>query len=123
MRRVSTRALVLTGLLVALFLAGFVSYYASRSPDGLNRVARDHGFAGTGRPHASDGSPLAGYRAKGVRDGRLSGGLAGVAGAVAVLTLAGGLTVLVRRRGGGPVGPDQPGGLDRLDDVDQRDGR
>lgn len=101
MRRVSTRALVVTGVLVALFLAGVVSYYASSSPDGLNRVAQDKGFAATGTPRASDGSPLAGYRTDGMEDRRLSGGLAGVAGSLVVLLLAGGLTFVVRRRGAG----------------------
>ena len=99
MRHVSTRALVVAGLLVALFLAGVVSYYASSSPDGLNRVAQDKGFARTERSHASDDSPLAGYDTDGVRNRRLSGGLAGVAGSLIVLVLAGGLTLLVRRRG------------------------
>jgi cobalt/nickel transport protein len=97
-RRVGTRALVLTGLLVALLLAGVVSFYASSRPDGLNRVAEDKGFARTQREHASDGSPFAGYGTAGVSNQRLSGGLAGVAGCVVVLALAGGLTLLVRRR-------------------------
>ncbi len=101
MTKVSTKALVAAGLLVTLVLAGFVSYYASKSPDGLNRVARDKGFAQTQKRHAAQHSPLAGYRTKGVDNGRLSGGLAGVAGAVVVLALAGGLVLVVRRRGGG----------------------
>ena len=99
MRRVSTRALVVTGLLVALLLAGVVSYYASSSPDGLNRVAEDKGFASTQKKHPSDGSPLAGYGTKGVSDERLSGGVAGVVGCLVVLFLAGGLALVVRRRG------------------------
>jgi cobalt/nickel transport protein len=98
MRTVSTRALVVTGLLVALLLAGVVSHYASRSPDGLNRVAGDEGFDGTAGTHATADGPLAGYRTKGVADSRLSGGLAGVTGVLLVLVLAGGLTVVLRRR-------------------------
>jgi hypothetical protein len=97
-RRVSTRALVVTGLLVALLLAGVVSFYASRSPDGLNHVAQEHGFAKTATPHKSDGSPLAGYSTKGVDNARLSRGIAGVAGVLLVLGLAGGLALVVRRR-------------------------
>jgi hypothetical protein len=41
---VSRRTLVLVGLLVAVVLAGGVSYFASSSPDGLNKVASDTGF-------------------------------------------------------------------------------
>src|SRR5699024_5758561 len=60
-RKASTTAVLVTGLLLALLLAGVVSFYASSSPDGLNRVADDHGFAGTEQRHRSAGSPLAGY--------------------------------------------------------------
>ena len=98
MRRVSTRALVVTGVLVALLLAGVVSYYASTSPDGLNRVAEDTGFSETQTKHLGDGGPFAGYDTKGVSDGRLSKGVAGVVGSLVVLALAGGVTLLVRRR-------------------------
>ena len=100
MKDISTRALVAAGILVALVLAGVASYYASSSPDGLNRVAEDQGFSRTERSHAAEGSPLAGYDTEGVRDRRLSGGLAGVAGSLVVLVLAGGLTLVVRRGSG-----------------------
>lgn len=99
MSRVSTRALVVTGVLVTLLLAGVVSFYASDSPDGLDRVAQDEGFSGSERKHISEDGPFAGYDTSGVSDERLSGGLAGVVGCVVVLVLAGGLTFVVRRRG------------------------
>ena len=98
MRRPSTRVLVVVGVLVALLLAGVTSLYASSAPDGLNRVAEDHGFARTEREHRSGDGPLAGYETRGVENDRLSGGLAGVVGALVVLTLAGGLAWSVRRR-------------------------
>jgi len=100
MRWVSTRVLVVTGLLVALFLAGVVSFYASSRPDGLSYVAAKVGFSSSARSHHSDGSPFAGYSTKGVADQRLSGGLAGVVGVVLVGALGGGLAWVVRRRGG-----------------------
>jgi hypothetical protein len=92
-------------LLVALVLAGVVSHYASSSPDGLNRVAEDQGFADTAE--AGPDRPLAGYSTSDVDDDRLSGGVAGVVGVLVVLVLAGGLTLVVRRRGGSedPHGP------------------
>ncbi len=105
--RVSTRALVVTGVLVALVLAGFFSYYASRSPDGLNRVAQDKGFAATQKQHPAQGGPLAGYQAKGVGNAHLSRGVAGLVGAAAVLVLAGGLVLVVRRKGGTAGGSAQ----------------
>lgn len=91
------RTLVLVGLLVALLLAGGVSYYASSSPDGLNKVAVDEGFDKGERAHDLDGSPFGGYETSGVDDERISGGLAGVMGVV-VTFLAVGALVLVARR-------------------------
>ena len=96
--RVSTRRLVVVGVLVCLFLAGVVSYYASSHPDGLESVAGEKGFLGSASPHAGDGSPFAGYATRGIDDARLSGGVAGVVGGVLVLVLAGGLFLAVRRR-------------------------
>ena len=97
--RMSTRAFVIAGLLVALLLAGVVSFYASSRPDGLERAATDHGITQAEQQHAAEDGPFADYRTKGVDNGRLSGGLAGVVGSLVVLTLAGGLAFVVRRRG------------------------
>ena len=99
------RGLWTAGLLLALLIAGVGSWYASSSPDGLEATAAEQGFADTARDSASADSPLADYALAGVDDGRLSGGLAGVIGVVLVLALAGGLTLLVRRR---PATDDEP---------------
>ena len=93
-----TRTIVLVGVAVALLLAGVVSFYASADPDGLNRVAEDKGFSRTESDHAAADGPLAGYATRGIDDGRLSGGVAGAVGTLLVLALAGGLTLVVRRR-------------------------
>lgn len=106
MSRVRTRWVALGLLVVALVLAGVVSHYASRSPDGLNRVAQDQGFSHTQRQHRTAHGPFAGYRTRDVHDDRLSGGLAGVVGVVVVLGLAGGLTLVLRRRR--PVDDHEP---------------
>jgi PDGLE domain len=109
MRR-CTRSVVLVGLLITLLLAGFGSYYASRSPDGLARVAIDKGMdKGMGKGaliHAFGDSPLAGYSVRGVGSQRLSRGLAGVAGVGLTFLLVGAITVGVRGRGAG----SEPGG-------------
>lgn len=96
----STRRLVVVGVLVSLFLAGVVSFYASSHPDGLVFVAGKKGFLDSAGAHATDGSPFAGYATRGVENARLSGGIAGVAGATLVFVLAGGLFLAVRRRPG-----------------------
>jgi cobalt/nickel transport protein len=93
-----TRAFLLAGVLVALLIAGVGSFYASSSPDGLEATAAEQGFDSTARDSATAGSPLADYSTAGVDSDRLSGGLAGVAGVLLVLALAGGLVMVVRRR-------------------------
>ena len=95
---VPTRVVLVTGLLLALLLAGVASYYAASTPDGLNRVAQDQGFAST-EEQRNDLTPLADYETRGVGDDRVSGGLAGIAGCVVVLLVAGGLTRVLRSRG------------------------
>ncbi|WP_194846731.1 PDGLE domain-containing protein, partial [Mumia zhuanghuii] len=61
-KRLSTRTLVAVGLLVALVLAGVVSYYASSHPDGLEYVATDKGFLDTAKEHESSAdSPMSDY--------------------------------------------------------------
>jgi cobalt/nickel transport protein len=97
MKAFSTRTLVAAGLLVSLVLAGVVSFYASSSPDGLNRVALDNGFSSSQMSSRTSPGPLAGYETKGVENDRFSGGLAGVLGCLAVLSLSGGLVLVVRR--------------------------
>jgi len=98
-RRVSNRAVALGILVVALVLAGVVSFYAASTPDGLTKVSEDKGFDTTAETHGTEDGPFAGYGASFVDDDRLSGGLAGVVGVVVVLALAGGLTLALRRRG------------------------
>ncbi|MGY1630581.1 PDGLE domain-containing protein [Geodermatophilus sp. SYSU D01186] len=95
---------LLLGLVVTLLIAGVGSYYASSHPDGLEWSAEQEGFLDTARDSATADSPLADYAVAGVDDSRLSGGLAGVVGVAVTLVLAGGVTVLVRRRGREPAG-------------------
>jgi hypothetical protein len=97
-RHIATRWVALGVLVVALLLAGGVSYYASNQPDGLTKVSQDKGFADEAKAHGTDDSPFAGYAAEDVHNERLSGALAGIAGVVVVLALGTGLTYAVRRR-------------------------
>lgn len=96
------RTFFVIALVAALLVAGGVSYFASSNPDGLEYVAEKVGFADAAEDSPSADSPLSDYQVKGVENDALSGGLAGVLGALVVLVLAGGLAWLVRRRGSGP---------------------
>lgn len=89
-------------LATSLVLAGFVSFYASSNPDGLEKVARDQGIDRQTEEHASADSPLADYGVMDVEDARLSGGgLAGVIG-VGVTVVAG--SGIFRSPAGRPAG-------------------
>ncbi|MEU1942934.1 energy-coupling factor ABC transporter permease [Streptomyces sp. NPDC020125] len=94
----STRRVWLAGLAAALLCAGVVSFYASASPDGLEKVAHDKGIDAKEEDHAAKDSPLADYGVKDISDARLSGGLAGVIGVGATLAVGSGVFIVVRRR-------------------------
>lgn len=92
---------VVGGLVVALGLAFFLSPYASSSPDGLEKVSIDEGFAEAAQDHPLAEGPLAGYGVEGVQDEGLSTGLAGIVGVVitfGVGMLVFGLLRVVRSR-------------------------
>lgn len=95
--RISTRALVVGGLVVCLLLAGVVSAWASSHPDGLEHVAETLGFAGSAGDHGAADSPFADYETKGV-DGPLSGPIAGVVGVLLTAAVMWLLLRLLRRR-------------------------
>ncbi|MFI5973046.1 energy-coupling factor ABC transporter permease [Streptomyces sp. NPDC051452] len=108
--RTSRRAVWLTGLATSLVLAGFVSFYASASPDGLEKVAHDKGIDRSERAHSSADSPLAGYGVKDISDARLSGGLAGVIGVGATVVAGSAVFWAVRRRRDTDVSPASTAG-------------
>ena len=102
--RIGIAGVVLIGLLVVFGLAAFVSPFASSQPDGLNKVAADHGFDATARRSVTQDSPLADYAVKNVDDEKVTKGLAGIIGVTITLAVAaavfGGLGYAVRRRTG-----------------------
>jgi len=97
-KRAGTRAFFAAFLLAALLVAGVASYYASSHPDGLNFVAEKTGFIDKEKASPTSDGPFAGYSTKGIDNERLSGGVAGVAGCLLVLGVAGGLFWVLRRR-------------------------
>jgi cobalt/nickel transport protein len=105
-------------LVVALLVAGALSYFASPRPDGLDTVtlegcqvvATDAGpqlvgtcIAQNATDHTLAASPLADYTVVG---GAGTVGLAGVIGVLVTVVVAGGLFWVLRRRG--TSGNDRP---------------
>ena len=76
------------GLLVAVVLAAGVSRWASSEPDGLERVAADHGLDVDATTVVE--GPLAEYRTPGLADPATSTGGAGLIGVGVTFALAGG---------------------------------
>ncbi len=105
------RAFVWTGLGVALLVAVFLSPFASKSPDGLNRVSEDHGFS----DKAAEDIPahklpfysvFEGYALRGVPEG-IATPLAGLAGTLVAFGLAWGAGKLLVK-GADPNRLDDP---------------
>lgn len=95
------KTFLISGFLASLFLAGVVSFYASSSPDGLEKVAGDIGFIDSAKEHTNSDGALADYGVKGVENARLSTGAAGVIGVIATGAISTGLFFLIRRKPGG----------------------
>lgn len=92
----SSKKLLVIGLLASIVIAGFLSFYASSHPDGLEKVSADQGLDVTAVDSANAGSALADYGVAGVENERASAFLGGVIG-VAITGLAGvGLYVWLR---------------------------
>lgn len=84
-------------LLVSIVIAGAFSFYASSSPDGLEKIAEDKGFLETAKDSAVADSPLSDYGVAGVDHDRLSVGLSGVIGVLVTTLVAFGVFALAKK--------------------------
>lgn len=92
------KRVLIAGGVIALLLAAVVSYYASSQPDGLNKVAEDHGIAAQEQDSATARSPLADYAVSGLDNERLSTAAAGVVGVAVTAAVGFGAFQLLRVR-------------------------
>jgi cobalt/nickel transport protein len=99
MKALFTNKFLLAGVLVSLAVAGVLSFYASSSPDGLEKVAEDKGFLDTAKESVNSGTPLADYGVVGIENERLSVGLSGLVGVIATLLVAGLLFKVIAKKG------------------------
>jgi cobalt/nickel transport protein len=99
----STRVFVLAGLAGSLAIAMFLSPFASKNPDGLDRVAQDLKF----EEKATKESPAKKlpfyqmfdeYALRGIQNEKLATALAGLAGTLVTFGLAWGLGKLTARK-------------------------
>lgn len=99
----SSSKIIISGMVLALGIALFLSPWASSLPDGLERVAEDLGFIKkAGGPGATiwGKSPIPDYKIPGIPNEPVATGLAGLAGTVAIAAAGWGLARLLRKRGG-----------------------
>lgn len=91
------RSLFIFGLSIALILAVVVAQFASSSPDGLEYVAQQEGFAESAEEHDLSTAPLANYGEDLTESSWVNNAVAGVAGILVTLALGYGLFWLARR--------------------------
>ena len=96
--KISNRKFYASALLISALLAGGLSFYASSSPDGLEKVAEDVGFIETAKDHTFADLTLSDYGISGLENARLSVGFAGLIGVVATALVAVGLFMLIRKK-------------------------
>ena len=89
---------MLLGLAISLILACAVSYFASSSPDGLERVAEDQGFLSAGEGKEIFKAPLPDYSAGFIKNRFISNGVSGFIGTLIVFGIAMGAGLLLRRK-------------------------
>lgn len=94
------RNVIWIGLLIAIGVAILLSPFASKSPDGLERVAEDKGFLEKGEGPPVLASPAPDYTMPGVKSKWLSTPIAGVLGTLLTFATACGLGRLLRWRRG-----------------------
>ena len=104
--------LLAAGLLAALavLLAFLIAPRANPNPDGLERVAMEHGIDAGATENAAAGSPLAGYALEGVDSATVGTGLAGVIGIAVTFVVGSGLVFVARRSRRGGRGQVVPAG-------------
>lgn len=97
-----TKKIVSIGFVASLFVAAFISFYASSHPDGLEFVAEQIGFLNTAKDSAVATSPLANYSFAGIENERLSIAVAGLVGVGLTALFGFGLFSMVKNKDSSP---------------------
>ncbi len=97
MKRISTLAVILVGIAVAVALVIFLAPNANADPDGLEKVAAEQGIDSGARDHDLAGGPLADYTVRGVENRHAGTRIAGLLGVAVTFALGAGIASVVRR--------------------------
>ncbi len=115
--KVAWKYFLISGLVVSLILAFFISPFASSYPDGLEKVATNHGFIEKGERNVWNHSPIADYLFPGVKSEFLAKGLAGLVGTLVVFILSYGIVTAVRKLSVGSVSSSGSASNDKSDNL------
>jgi cobalt/nickel transport system permease protein len=96
-KRISTLAFILVGITTAVALVLYVAPNANPNPDGLEKVAAEHGIDADGRDHALADTAFADYGVSGVDNRYVGTWAAGLLGVAVTFALGAGLVLLVCR--------------------------
>jgi cobalt/nickel transport protein len=89
---------IIIGVVIALFLAGIISMFASSFPDGLEKVAENKGFLEKSEVEPPIKSPVPDYTMPGLKNEKLATSIAGIAGTLLVFGVSYGLAILLKRK-------------------------
>jgi cobalt/nickel transport protein len=92
------KKITLIGLFIAIILAFFFSPFASKSPDGLEKVAEKKEFLHKCEDQKVFKAPFLDYLVPGIKNERIATGVAGLIGTLISFGLAFGWGYLVRKR-------------------------
>ncbi|MBU1078310.1 MAG: PDGLE domain-containing protein [Spirochaetes bacterium] len=92
------KKIILTGLLISIALAVLLSPFASRHPDGLEKVAEDKKFISAEKDKAITPAPLSGYIFPGIKDRRVAVSLAGLTGTLFVFAVSISIGYLLKQK-------------------------
>lgn len=95
------KKVIFVGLIISFILAGAISYFASKSPDGLERVAEDKGFLDKGEGKGVVKSPLPDYSVPAIKSEFLSNLVSGIIGVILAFGVMLAAGYLIRRKKSG----------------------
>ena len=95
---ISTLTFLIGGIGVAMLFAVVISQFAGTSPDGLERVAQDTGFAASAEESAVADTLFSGYATEGIGNETMSLAVAGASGAIITALVGYGLISAVHLR-------------------------
>jgi cobalt/nickel transport protein len=88
---------IVMGLIIAVIVAFFLSPLASSWPDGLEKVAHDHGFMVKGEQGSIFKSPIPDYIFPGLKNEKMAIAISGLLGTLVIFGIGYGLASLLKK--------------------------